>query len=382
MIGVQMAEIESMGRAAAFLTVDLSAVVDNWKTLSRLAAPARCAAVVKADAYGLGAVPVVRALLRAGCREFFVALVEEGIRLRESLAEAWPADARIHLLHGSLPGAEADCLHHGLVPVLNSLDQLRRWQGLARQQGRALPAALQVDTGMARLGMAPQVLGRLLDEPGGLQGIAPSLVMSHLVSAEDPADPISARQLELFRPWRARVPAALGCLANSSGIFLGSDYHFDLVRPGAALFGVAPVLGLPNPMRQVARVRARLIQWREIGVGEAVGYNHTWRAERPTRLATVSVGYADGYLRSMSNHSDLRFHGMSVPLVGRVSMDTVTVDVTDVDEALLQPGALFDVMDEVQDVNALARQAGTNAYEILTSLGSRYKRHYIGDERI
>jgi alanine racemase len=364
--------------SAAVLTIDLDAIVDNWRSLSRRAAPAGCAAVVKADAYGLGAAPVVRALLQAGCREFFVALVDEGIRLREALGVAWPRNARLHILHGALPGEEADCLAHELVPVLNSVDQLARWQALAWQRDRTLPAALQVDTGMARLGMPPTVLGRLAGEAHGLAGIAPTLVMSHLVSAEDPDDPVSRLQLELFQPWRQRFPAALGCLANSSGIFLGPEFHFDLVRPGAALYGVKPVSGQANPMRPVVRVQARLIQWREVGAGEAVGYNHTWRAHRPTRLATVSVGYADGYLRSASNRGQLRFNGVAVPLVGRVSMDTVTVDVTDIDASQLLPGALFDVVDEVQDVNALAAEAGTNAYEILTSLGTRFRRQYRG----
>lgn len=366
-----------LSRAHAVLHIDLGALVDNWRSLARQAAPARCGAVVKADAYGLGAAPVVRSLLDAGCREFFVALVDEGVRLREALADAWPGDARLHVLHGPLPGAEADCLAHGLVPVLNSLDQVARWRALARREGRALPAALQVDTGMARLGLPPTALARLANQGDGLEGIATTLVMSHLVSAEDPGDPLNRRQLERFLPWRARFPGAQGCLANSSGIFLGPDFHLDLVRPGAALYGVAPVLGQPNPMRPVVRVQARLIQWREIAAGEAVGYNHTWRAERCTRLATVSVGYADGYLRSASNRSQLRFGGQAVPVVGRVSMDTVTVDVTDVAIDQLLPGALFDVVDEVQDINALACAADTNAYEILTSLGARYRREYL-----
>jgi alanine racemase len=240
-----------MDRAAAALTIDLGAVVENWLDLSRRVAPARCAAVVKADAYGLGATPVVRALLRAGCREFFVALVDEGIRLRESLGPGWPRDARLHVLHGASPGAEDDCLAHGLVPVLNNVDQVARWQALARRTGRALPAALQVDTGMARLGLPPAALGRLADSPDGLSGISTTLVMSQLVSAEGPHDPVSRRQLELFRPWRRRFPAVLGSLAHSAGIFLGSEFHFDLVRPGVALYGMAPLAGQANPMRQV-----------------------------------------------------------------------------------------------------------------------------------
>lgn len=366
-----------LSRAPAVLRIDLDALVANWRSLAARAAPAHCAAVVKADAYGLGAPVVVRSLLAAGCREFFVALVDEGIRLREALADLWPEDARVHVLHGPLPGAEADCLAHGLVPVLNSTEQVAAWRALARREGRALPAALQVDTGMARLGLAPTALARLAHEGDGLAGIATTLVMSHLVSAEEPGNPLNRRQLQRFLPWRERFPGARGCLANSSGIFLGPDFHLDLVRPGAALYGVAPVAGQPNPMRPVVRVQARMIQCRDIATGEAVGYNHTWRATRPSRVATVSVGYADGYLRSASNRGQLRLHGRAVPVVGRVSMDTVTVDVTEVPAGQLQPGALFDVVDEVQDINALAQAADTNAYEILTSLGARYRRDYL-----
>jgi len=368
-----------MELAAAILTIDLGAIVANWKLLSERVAPSRCGAVVKADAYGLGAVPVVRALLQAGCREFFVALVDEGVRLRESLKEVWPADARVHVLHGPLPGAEAACLEHGLVPVLNSRDQIERWQALARRHGSSLPAAIQGDTGMARLGLPLPELMRLFQTKDHLAGITPTLVMSHLVSAEDPGDPINRLQLQRFRSLRTIFPSAvLGCLANSSGIFLGEAFHFDLARPGAALYGVAPTTGQTNPMRPVVRLQARLIQWRDIDAGEAVGYNHTWHADRPTRIATVSLGYADGYLRSASNRALLRLDGMALPLVGRVSMDTVTVDVTKVATDRLVPGTLFDVIDETQDVNFLARQAGTNAYEILTSLGARYHRNYLG----
>lgn len=368
-----------MEHSAAILTIDLGAIVANWKFLSESVEPARCGAVVKADAYGLGAVCVVRALLRAGCREFFVALVEEGVRLRESLKKEWPANARLHVLHGPLPGAEATCMEYGLVPVLNSGDQIERWRSLARRHASALPAAIQVDTGMARLGLSLPELNRLLDTQGALAGISPTLVMSHLVSAEDAGDLINQRQLHQFQSLSRHFPSALACLANSSGIFLGEDFHFDLVRPGAALYGVAPTSGQANPLRPVIRVQARLIQCREVATGVAVGYNHTWRAARATRIATVSVGYADGYLRSASNRAMLRLDGIEMPIIGRISMDTVTVDVTDVPHERLTPGTLLDVIDEIQDVNALALQANTNAYEILTSLGARYQRHYLSN---
>lgn len=366
-------------RAAAFLRIDLEALCDNWRLLASRVAPALCAAVVKADAYGLGVEPVVRALLRAGCREFFVALVDEGIRSLDALGDIWPTDARLHVLNGAMPGAELDCLARGLVPVLNSLDQIERWQRLAQREGRALPAAIQGDTGMARLGLAPAEL-RLLDaEPHRLAGIEPTLVMSHLVSAEDPANPMNRLQLQRFLALRARWPAAMTSLANSSGVFLGPDFHFDLCRPGAALYGIAPMAGHPNPMRAVVQVQARLIQCRELGAGEGVGYNHEWKAPSGgARVATVSVGYADGCLRSLTNRSTLRFQGQAVPLVGRVSMDTITVDVSSIAPGSLVPGAPFDLLDEAHDIDALAAEAGTNAYEILTSLGLRYRRSYIG----
>ena len=280
--------------------------------------------------------------------------------------------------NGPLPGAERACLEHDLVPVLNGLDQIERWQRLAREAGHPLAAALQADTGMARLGLSAAELAHLDAEPARLDGIAPTLVMSHLAAAEDPADPLNALQLKRFAAVRRRWPAAAGCLANSSGIFLGGAWHCDLVRPGAALYGVAPIAGAPNPMRPVVGLQARLIQWREVGSGEAVGYNQTWRAKGPARIATVSVGYADGYLRSLSNRATLRRAGTVVPLVGRVSMDTVTVDVSALPVEALAPGAAFDLIDADHDINAIALEAGTNAYEILTSLGPRYARRYVG----
>jgi alanine racemase len=230
---------------------------------------------------------------------------------------------------------------------------------------------------MARLGL-PLDEALALDDTA-LAGITPVLWMSHLVGAEDPVDPLNREQLARFAQVRARWPQVPASLANSSGVFLGPDFHFDLLRPGAALYGVAPTVGRPNPMRPVVTLQARLIQWHTVAAGQGVGYNHTWVAQREARVATVSVGYADGYLRSLSNRAVLRLHGHSVPLIGRVSMDTVTVDVSELPLDLLTPDAAFHILDAVQDVNALAAQAGTNGYEILTSLGPRYRRVYLDD---
>ncbi|MEP6502243.1 MAG: alanine racemase, partial [Betaproteobacteria bacterium] len=272
------------------------------------------------------------------------------------------------------------CVVYGLIPVLNSVEQIRAWRAQARREGSILPAAIQGDTGMARLGLAERDGDLVSRDADALEGIAPTLVMSHLVSAEDPLAPVNQLQLMRFRQLRQLFPQAEGCLANSSAIFLGSEYHFDLVRPGAALYGVAPTVGMPNPLKPVIRVQARLLQWRNVEDGAGVGYNHTWQARRATRIGTISIGYADGFLRSASNSASVRFSGRSLPVIGRVSMDTVTVDVTEVPPDLLVPGALFDVIDEIQDINELARQAGTNAYEILTSLGARYRRHYASEQ--
>lgn len=357
--------------ASAELHIDLRAIGDNWQLLANRAGPGTaCAAVVRADAYGLGVSRVAPALYARGCRSFFVAQLEEALRLKPLLA----ADARVFVLHGALPGTEVDCAAAGVIPVLNSLDQVDRWRALARREGRRLPAALQVDTGMARLGLSAAEVQQLAEQ--NLEGIELVLTMSHLVAAEEPGNPVNALQLARFTELRQRWPGIPSSLANSSGVFLGSGYHFDLLRPGAALYGVTPNDAEVGTLRPVVRLQGRIIQWRTVECGEGVGYNHTWKAPHAGRVATVAVGYADGLLRSLSNHMHLRFQGQVLPLVGRVSMDTITVDVSQIHADRLVPGARFDLIDDAHDINAVANEAGTNAYEVLTSLGNRYKRNY------
>ena len=357
---------------AATLTIDLGAIVANWRQLAAKAGPhARCAAVVKADAYGLGAAWVAPALWRAGCQDFFVATLEEGLSLRRQLSQR----ARIYVLHGLLPGSELECAGAELIPILNSIQQIQAWAELGRKGQRALPAGLQIDTGMARLGLPADEFARL--DARLLEGIEPVLLMSHLVSAEDPQAAINRVQLERFRIACTRWPQIPASLANSSGIFLGQEWHFNLLRPGAALYGVAPMDAQANPMMPVVRLEGRLLQTRTVAAGEGVGYNHTWHAPRTSRVATVSVGYADGFLRSLSNRGQLVFNGQRVAIVGRVSMDLVTVDVSAIAPELLVPGAPFELIGPNLDINALASLAGTNAYEMLTSLGPRYGRVYL-----
>lgn len=360
--------------AGALLTVDLGAVCDNWRLLRDQPGVVACAAVVKADAYGLGAQRVAPALAAAGCRHFFVAHLDEAIRLRACLQ----ADAAVYVLHGAPLGAEREFVAHRLIPVLNSLAQVDAWGALARASGRLLPAVLQVDTGMSRLGLSNNEVQRLACSPQWLDGIDLRYIMSHLAIAEEADNPLNRQQLERFCAIRADLPKSGACFANSSGIFLGSDFHFDLVRPGAALYGVAPVVGAPNPMRPVVRLQGRIVQTRLIESGCGVGYGPSWRAARPTRIATVAAGYADGLPRSLSNRAVARVNGQPVMQVGNVSMDTLTFDVTDLPESTVQPGAFVDLIDAENGVDAVAARAGTIGYEILTSLGRRYARHYIG----
>jgi alanine racemase len=363
-----------LAAAGGLLTVDLAAIRANYQLLRGRLNGVACAGVVKADAYGLGAAQVAPALAAEGCRHFFVAHLDEAILLRPHL----PAGAELLVLHGVPPGAEADCAEHNAIPVLNSLQQIDAWTALARKRGGTLPAILQVDSGMSRLGLSPSELAAVAGDPQRLGGIALRYVMSHLACAEQQGMALNAEQLGRFRAARGVLPDAPASFANSSGIFLGRDYHFDLARPGAALYGVAPVAGQPNPMRPVIRLQGRIVQVREIAAGDAVGYGGTWRTDRPRRVATVSVGYADGFLRSLSNRASGFVGDTEVSLIGIVSMDTITFDVSAVSPDALAPGGFIDLIDPRNPVDAVADRAGTIGYEILTSLGHRYFRRYLG----
>lgn len=359
--------------AGAVLSIDLDRLAANWQTLDLATPGTNCAAVLKADAYGLGALPVARKLAATGCRVFFVAHIDEGIAIRKVL----PGDCEVIVLHGAPPGGERVLREENLVPVLNSMQQLQAWRRLAQDGQRRLPALLHIDTGMARTGLSAQDVARLADTPGAWNGIDLRYVMSHLVAAEDQESPLNTAQRNEFERLRALLPAARGSLANSSGIFLGGDFHYDLARPGAALYGVAPVKGQPNPMLPVVRLQAKVIQVRDIAAGTPVGYGATWTATRPTRIATISAGYADGLLRSLSSRGVAYWQGQALPVVGIVSMDTITLDASALPRNALQPGDPVDLLNEQQSVDVLAAQANTIGYEILTSLGNRYCRRYL-----
>ena len=355
----------------AVLEIDLAAVVANWRLLSAQHPSGPVAGVVKADAYGLGARKIAPALQDAGCRHFFTARLEEALTLRPLLPGAMLA-----VLDDLIVGTERIYREHGIVPVLGSLEEIACWRAESHRTGASLEAILHIDTGMARLGLMEKEVLALATEPSLLEGIAVRYVMTHLVSAEQPDDPLNERQRQRFAFLAARLPPAPRSLANSSGIFLGPRFASDLARPGAALYGVNPTPGRPNPMHPVVRLRARVLAVRELEAGASVGYNATWHAGRPSRIATLGLGYADGWLRSLSNRGAAYFDGHRLALVGRVSMDLTTYDATD--QAQLAPGAWLELIGPAQPLSALAEAAGTNEYEILTSLGQRYHRVWLG----
>ncbi len=359
--------------AGAILTVDLDAVRSNYRLLRATGAGAVCAGVLKADAYGLGMAQVAGALVLEGCSVFFTAHLDEGIRLRTLV----PPASTIYVLHGAMPGHAGACIEHGLVPVLNDPGQIAEWRALARSLGRALPAAIQVDTGMSRMGLAPADLARLAADPDWLSGLEVRLVMSHLACADEPQHPVNERQRLNFEAARRHFPGVPASLANSSAVFLGSGYRFDLLRPGAALYGINPQPLGANPLRQAVSLAARVVQLRSIGAGDIVGYGARYVAPGPRRIATIGIGYADGWLRALSGISYAYVDGIAVPFVGTVSMDSITLDVSALPEGRLAPGSTVDLLCAQQSVDDIAAQAGTIGYEVLTRLGTRFERRYL-----
>ncbi|SDF59991.1 alanine racemase [Limimonas halophila] len=367
-------------RAGGILHIDLDAIAANYRRLAREAGAAACGAAIKADAYGLGMDRVAPVLAREGADPFFVATIDEGLALRHVLTEAGFPHAGIQVLNGLPPDTGETLLAHGLTPVLNSLADIDAWRARARERDEKLPAALHVDTGMSRLGLPDDETARLIREPERLKGIGLTAVMSHLACADEPDHAENSAQLARFRTAAQRLPAGPRSLANSSGVFLGRAYHFDLVRPGAALYGINPTPGRPSPVRPVVRLRGRVLQVRQIDRYRGVGYGSTYRASRPTRVATVGVGYGDGYPIAVSNRGVAVAAGRRVPVAGRVSMDSLTLDITDIPHDSLAPGDFVDLLDDTHDVDALAAEAGTIGYEILTGLGARLHRSYHGGD--
>jgi alanine racemase len=354
----------------ARLTVRLGAVVENYRACRRISETA-VAGVVKADSYGLGMAPVARALADAGCETFFVARLEEGVALRPVVPRA-----RIFVLDGVLSGNPGQLIDQRLTPVLNSLDEISSWSRAAAIRHSVLDAALHFDTGLNRLGLPPDELSVLSAEsPRRLSGINPALLMSHLACSDDPGSGLNTEQLRRFRAALAMLPPAPASLAASGGVLLGKDFAFDLVRPGLALYGGNPQAHTPNPFKTVARLSGRIVQLRRVDKGESVGYGATFRAARPSTLATVALGYADGLMRAIGNKGSGAIEGVRAPIAGRVSMDLITLDVTGFPSAAI--GTEVEFVGDTISLEEAAQAAGTANYEILTGLGTRFPRHYV-----
>ena len=355
----------SPGFEASRLDIRLGAVVANWGECGRLSGAA-VAGVVKANAYGVGLAPVARALETAGCDTFFVARLEEGIALRPIVPEA-----RIYVLDGAPPEAVPALIAHRLTPVLNSLADLASWQSPDRRD-----AAIHIDTGMNRLGLAPDELAILIAESKKrLAGVNVVLLMSHLACADDPLHEMNRTQRDRFRTALAKLPPAPASLSSTGGVLLGRDYAFDLVRPGLGLYGGNPQAGQPNPFRTAVRLTGKILQLRRVDYGQTVGYAASYRAGRNSMLATVALGYADGLMRVLGNRGKASVAGIRAPIVGRVSMDLITLDVTDLPRAP-KPGDEAEFLGDVISLGELAADSGTAPYEILTSLSHRAHHRY------
>ncbi|WP_244610610.1 alanine racemase [Microvirga pakistanensis] len=371
----------SQESAGGLLHIDLAALASNWRTLRNAAGGAETAAVVKADAYGTGIEQAVPALAQAGCRTFFVAHLSEAVRVR-----AVAPGATIYVLNGLFPGTSPAYLRHGLRPVLGSFEEIEEWAAFCRAEGWRHAAAIHVDTGMNRLGLTVSQ-GLTLRDRAELKDFETALLMSHFVSAEETGNPINLRQIEAFKAVRETLPGIPASLANSSGIFLEEKPHFDLVRPGYALYGGNPVPDRENPMRPVVGLEARIVQLRWVEEDETVGYNARWLALGRRRIATLSIGYADGYPRSASARGksgeellagQVLVAGRPCPFAGNVSMDLITVDLTDIPENDVKRGDTVTMIGGSLTIDEVGRRAGTIGYEILTNLGRRYARTYHG----
>ncbi|WOH84897.1 alanine racemase [Bradyrhizobium sp. BEA-2-5] len=367
--------------ASGILTVDLDAIIANWRKLEKTAVPAECSAVIKADAYGCGAEQVSRALSKAGCRTFFVATLEEAAAVRAAAPEA-----TVYSLGGYFQNTGEHYAKINCRPVIGDLNELAEWDVFCRRSGWTGGAAVHIDTGMNRLGLtladAQAIIPRI---NAGDHGI--TLVMSHLASAELLNNPANAKQLASFREIASLFTGVPASLANSSGVFLGAQFQFEMVRPGCALYGVNPTPEADNPMQPVVELKARIVQIRNIERGESVGYGGTWTARRPTKLAIIAVGYADGYFRAASSNdgtrgADVIVAGKRCPIAGRISMDLIAVDVTDLDKNAARRGHMVTLLGDGITVDELAHHFGTIGYEVLTSLGHRYARVYKGGDAV
>ena len=363
--------------ASAILTIDLGALVANWLRLREMSQRAECAAVVKADAYGLGMEQAASALSRAGCKTFFVATIAEAGSLRALLP-----DATIYVLGGLLTNTAPLFQLHNLRPVLNSEAEVKEWAEYCAASGQPLPAAIHIDSGMNRLGLSALEVDAIAPVASLWKMFELSLIMSHLACSDEVGHPKNERQRKIFDALRAKLPSAPASLANSAGILLGRQHHYDMVRPGIAIYGGRPQQTGDNPFQPAVTLFGRILQVRDVVSGETIGYGATRTLKRPTRIAVVAVGYADGIFRALSTRDDKEglsvfIGGHAAPILGRVSMDLITVDVTTIPDDIARRGEWVELIGPNVSAQAMAHHAGTIDYEILTNLGTRALRRYI-----
>lgn len=360
------------------LSIDLGALARNWRALDKVSAGALTGAVVKADAYGTGVTMASKALYSAGARFFFVATPDEGMAVRAAVPEA-----HIFVLNGLYPGAANLYIRQNLMPVLASMAMLEEWLAKCVERNEAYPAAFHFDTGINRLGFRLSEAGKVRERIQSL-GYAPQMVMSHLACADTPTHEKNRTQLALFSSVMNQFPGVPASLANSAGLMTGRDYHFQMVRPGIALYGGRAVSGRKNPMAPVVTLHVPILQVAEARTGESVGYNATYSLSRNSRLAVISHGYADGFFRSLSGTNSrpggkVVIRGKLCPVIGRISMDQAVVDITELGQDIPLPGEGAEILGDMLSVDDQADAGGTIGYEILTSLKGRYNRNYVGD---
>lgn len=371
--------------AGGRLTINLDALVANYVQLRKRSGNAKCSAVVKANAYGLGAERVVKVLWNVGCDTFFVALPEEGFAIKRVLPKA-----TVYVLNGIHETSVPSIAEGGLVPVLASLEQIELWANFWKPRGSRRPCAIQVDTGMNRLGLTVDEAIAFRKRNMREHIVTPILIMSHLACADEPQHALNAQQLESFQRVASAFDDIDSSLANSAAIFNGPEYLFDVTRPGIALYGGEAINGTPTALNPVIKLEARIVQIRRVSHGNTVSYGATHKLDHDAKIATVSVGYADGYPRAGSSAGvALRqciptgahgfIAGRKVPLIGRMTMDLCMFDVTDVEDSALEDGWI-ELIGENILLDDAARAAGTIGYELLTSLGQRYERRYISSE--
>ncbi len=352
----------------ATLTIDLKAIVENYQNCNHLAGGVECAAMVKADAYGMGIEQVAPTLFhKAGCKNFFVANLAEAIKLR-----SFTPDAIIYVLNGIFPNHIDYFIRHNIRPVLNDLDQIRLWAEIPSTARP--PCAIHFDTGINRLGLSPKETKLFINDTSMRERLDISLIMSHLACSDDRTNPMNAQQLADFTTITRHFPGTPASLANSGGILLGPDYHFDMVRPGLLLFGGNPSNGvMPENIRAAFQITGKILQIRTLEPGQSVGYGATWTASKTCHIATINIGYADGYLQMFNNCGFAYADKTKLAIVGRVSMDMIAVDVTDIK---IKTGGDVELLGAHITLEMASEVSTLSQYEILTGVRERYQRIY------